>query len=66
MSGALGLFYIGTNDSLYCDMQDPNRPDVRSGETWLGGAAKSLAVARNADGRLEIFYIGTDDNLYHN
>lgn len=32
----------------------------------LGGAAKQLAVARNADGRLEFFYIGTDDRLYHN
>jgi hypothetical protein len=67
MSGVLGVFYIGTDDHLYCNIQDPNASGGWTGETPLyGGPVKSLVAARNADGRLEVFYIGGDNNLYHN
>jgi len=32
----------------------------------LGGYARHITLARNADGRLECFYVGTNDVLYHN
>ena len=31
----------------------------------LGGKAKQIAVAADADGHLELYDIGTDDALYH-
>ena len=66
MSAGINIFYIGTDDSLYHNYQDPSGPNGWAGEKALGGSAKNLIVARNPDGRLELFYIGTDNNIYHN
>jgi len=40
--------------------------DSWRGEFPLGGSAKQVAAAENADGRLELFYVGTNNDLYHN
>lgn len=64
--GRLEIFYIGTDDKLYHNFQDPQGPNGWYGPIQLGGIAKSVAVGRNQDGRLEVFYIGAGNLIYHN
>jgi hypothetical protein len=68
--GRLELFYIGTNQNLYHNWQTsanggPNQGDWTGETPFSDGAALSLGVGRNADGRLELFYIGIDQRLHH-
>jgi hypothetical protein len=64
--GQLEIFYIGTDDNIYHNRQDPQGANGWSGQQPLNGQAKKLVAASNKDGRLEIFYIGADNNIYHN
>jgi hypothetical protein len=51
-------------DTIYHNCQvAPN--GTWTGDEWIGGKAKKLAIAPNADGRLDLPYIGIDDALYH-
>ena len=63
--GRLEIFYIGTDDNLYHNWENPSLIGWH-GEDRFEGRAKALTIGQNADGRLEIFYIGTDDKIYHN
>ena len=60
------------DDGLYHNWQDsPSSPTWSGGVSGapaagLGGKAKSITVAVNADHRLELFYIGTNEAIYHN
>ena len=67
VTGALQIFYIGTGNHLYYNVQNAANSLLWSGETpFIGIQASAVVAARNADGRLEIFYIGVGGHLYHN
>jgi hypothetical protein len=62
--GRLETFYVGGDNAVWHRWQ--LSPSGRwSGESRLGGIARSVAVATNRDGRLEAFYIGTDNAVWH-
>lgn len=67
IDGRLQIFYRGTGNHLYYNLQTEPNGLLWSGETpFKGDSALDIAAARNADGRLEIFYVGTNHFLYHN
>src|SRR5260370_391721 len=65
-NGRLEVVYVGTDDALYHNWQDPNGPGGWHGEMALSGFAKQVTVGQNTNGSLEVFYVGTDDAFYHN
>ncbi len=66
LGGRLEVFYVGTDNALYHNWQDPSGRGGWRGEASLGGSAKQITVGQNSNGSLEAFYVGTNDALYHN
>ncbi|MDX6693888.1 MAG: hypothetical protein QOF02_1491 [Blastocatellia bacterium] len=64
--GRLEIFYIGMDNNIYHNWQDPKSANGWGGQQPLTGQAKKLVAASNTDGRLELIYIGMDNNIYHN
>ena len=58
------MFVIGGDGAIWHKMQTSPNSSTWTGWYRLGGSAKQIAVANNANGTMDVVFVGTDNAIW--